>query len=168
MNNFTAQLDRSEVISMDPKWEAAYRVVFPRFQSMNYHMGDGWHQRAGIDRTIVMTDSRIVRLDEKVREIDYGDILLEEYTIDKYGIKAEGWVSKSSLSDYIAYLILPSGKLYLLPVLQLQAVWEIFGEEIKHIGKMVEARNEWGTTVSWALKPEAIYEYINKVSRVKW
>lgn len=85
------------------------------------HRQNGEHQRAGIDRSVILENSKQILIDEKVRAKDYGDILLEYVSVD--ATNAPGWVCKPLRCDFIAYAILPRGKAYLLPVVALQRAW---------------------------------------------
>jgi hypothetical protein len=127
INRFADCLRRSHAASDWPGWEALYREVFPTFAAMIDHRQDGEHQRAGIDRSIILRNSKQILVDEKVRSVNYNDILLEVYHED--GRNTPGWVVKQLRADYIAYLIAPIGKCYLLPVIQLQSAWARHGEE---------------------------------------
>lgn len=104
-----------------PFWEEVYRKAFPTFAQMFNCRSDGDHQRAGIDRSIVLTNSKQILVDEKVRFKAYDDIALEYLSDEARGVP--GWVVKPLLCDYIAYAIAPKGICHLLPVLQLQQAW---------------------------------------------
>ena len=121
VHGFNDSLSKSHAASDHPMWLHCYRQFFPHMQACIDHRADGDHQRAGIDRSIVMENSKQILVDEKVRYKDYGDILLEYVSVDTTG--APGWVCKPLLCDYIAYAILPRGKAYLLPVIPLQRAW---------------------------------------------
>jgi hypothetical protein len=58
-------------------WEVVYRRAFPDMVSMVDLRADGWHQRAGRDRAVVLSSGRAVYVDEKVRNKSYRDIALE-------------------------------------------------------------------------------------------
>ena len=64
----------------------------------------------------------MITIDEKVRRRDYGDILLEYVSNDRRG--TPGWVENTDIQcDYIAYAVLPTSKVYLLPRRELQGAW---------------------------------------------
>ena len=86
------------------------------------HRQDGWHQRVGVDRSIILANSKQILVDEKARRIkNTGDIMLEYISNDR--ANTPGWVEKSLKCDYIAYAFMPSGIAFLLPVNQLQTAW---------------------------------------------
>jgi len=122
MNDFKTDLKYSRDCEVLALWERAYKWFFPNMQTTVAHGQDGDHQRAGIDRSIVLDNSKQILIDEKARRIkDTGDIMLEYVANDTKG--SPGWVEKRLLCDFIAYAFIPSRKVYLLPVIQLQAAW---------------------------------------------
>lgn len=131
-HNFAESLASSHAAEDLPFWETAYRKAFPGFATMVSHRKDGPHQRAGIDRSIILDNSRQILVDEKVRWRNkktgkvYNDIALE-YLSDEARM-VPGWVCKSLLADYIAYAIAPLGRCYLLPVIQLQEAWRVHSD----------------------------------------
>jgi hypothetical protein len=114
-----------------PFWAECYRKAFPTMAAMVNHRKDGEHQRAGIDRSVVLDNGKTLWIDEKFRRRNrrtgkvYDDIALEYVSNDQRN--TPGWVCKPLLADYIAYAIGPLGKCYLLPVSQLQSVWNQYG-----------------------------------------
>jgi len=126
-NSFEDCLSLSHEAAELPLWEETYKQAFPGFIGMHYHESDGWHQRHGIDRSIILANSKQILVDEKVRgtnkktEKVYADIAIEYQSSVEHN--TPGWAEKSLLADYIAYAILPLGKCYLLPVLQMQEAW---------------------------------------------
>ena len=75
-------------------WPEVYRKAFPSMKAYISVRDDGWAQRAGIDRYVVLESGRIIPIDEKVREKDYGDILLERWSNEER--KIPGWVHKGA------------------------------------------------------------------------
>lgn len=127
-HNFGESLARSHAAEDLPFWREVYEAAFPSMVAMINHRRDGPHQRQGIDRSITLENSKQLLVDEKVRWRNkktgkvYNDIALEYLSDERRGVP--GWVAKPLLADYIAYAIAPLGRCYLLPVLQLQKVWE--------------------------------------------
>lgn len=143
-HNFADSLAVSHAASDHPMWLNVYRQFFPEMVACVDHRQDGEHQRAGIDRSITLKNSKQVLIDEKVRAIDYGDILLEYVSVDTTG--APGWVCKPLRCDFIAYAILPRGKAYLLPVPSLQRAWSIHGDLwLKRFGTRAAQNNGYKT-----------------------
>lgn len=128
--DFDADKSMACAASELPFWDQVYRGAFPNFHASHTHNGYGDHQKAGVDRTIICSNSKTFLIDEKIRGRNkktgrvYDDIALEyehEYTS---GHVTKGWVEKELLCDYIAYAIAPLGVCYLLPVPALQMAWK--------------------------------------------
>jgi hypothetical protein len=130
---FAQSLSQSHAASDLHFWKDVYRKAFPEAVAVVDHRQDGWHQRAGVDRSITLTNSKQVLIDEKVRGRNkktgrvYEDAALEFLSVVERD--TPGWVCKPLQCDYIAYAIAPLGKCWLLPVLQLQAAWQKHSED---------------------------------------
>lgn len=164
MHVFADSLAASHAASDLPIWEQIYRQAFPSFCAMVDHRDDGEHQRAGIDRSVILANSKQLLIDEKVRHKDYGDILLEYLSNDRTG--APGWVCKPLRADYIAYAIVPAGRCYMLPVIQLQIAWAKYGAMWKQQFANVPAPNRGYTTHSVAVPPHTLFPAIGGALRV--
>lgn len=127
IHDFKECLEFSHGASDLPIWKQIYESMFPGCVMVD-HRQDGYHQRAGIDRSLILPNSKQVFVDEKVRRKVYPDIALEFLHVGDNGKTWPGWVCKSLLADYIAYAIAPLGKGYLLPVLPLQAAFLLHGD----------------------------------------
>jgi hypothetical protein len=122
MNDFKKDLEYSHDCEAMEMWESAYRHFFPTMASSVTHGQDGEHQRAGVDRSIILANSKQILIDEKARRIhDTGDIMVEYVSNDR--METLGWAEKPLRCDYIAYAFVPSKKVYLLPFTQLQNAW---------------------------------------------
>jgi hypothetical protein len=146
-------------------------------KAMINHRQDGEHQRAGIDRSIILENSKQILIDEKVRGknkktgIIYEDILLEYWS--NFEQKIPGWICKSLRADYIAYAIAPLGICYLLPIPQLQKVWKINGDFWKRIYPTIKAenKNDYGnfwTTISVGIPVNVLFKAIGQCLRIKF
>lgn len=166
IHDFAESLAASHAASDLPIWEQIYRRAFPTFCAMVDHRDDGEHQRAGIDRSVILANSKQLLIDEKVRNKDYGDILLEYVSNDRFN--SPGWVCKPLRADYIAYAIVPAGRCYLLPVIQLQIAWARHGDLWKHEFLNVPAHNNGYTTHSVAVPPERLFPAIGGALRVSF
>ena len=128
VHHFKDSLAVSHAADKLPLWEAVYRKAWPDFAGMVCHRQDGQHQRDGIDRSVTLVNGVQILIDEKIRKVDYGDILLEYMSNNVY--KTAGWVCKTGLRcHYIAYAIEPAEVCYLLPVRELQAAWRENGDQ---------------------------------------
>lgn len=127
LHDFAESLAKSNAQVDAPWWEPVYRKAFPAFGCMHSVREDGWAQRGGIDRVIVLTSGKTISIDEKVRDKDWQD-LLWEYFSDR-DRKTRGWCDKDLACDYIAYAFVPSRRCFLLPALQLRRAWSENGVE---------------------------------------
>jgi hypothetical protein len=124
-HDFRASLTLSEAYSDAPWWLDLYRRAFPTLISAVSVRNDGWAQRGGIDRVLTLACGRVFTVDEKVRTVDWPDILLEQWSDEDR--RSPGWVQKPLACDFIAYAFAPSRRCYLLPVVPLQRAWRLFG-----------------------------------------
>jgi hypothetical protein len=97
IHDFKERLEFSESASGEPFWDAIYRKAFPGMVSHMPCPGDTQSQRLGIDRLILLSSGRVLAIDEKKREQDYNDILLEYLSNDSTG--APGWIEKELQID---------------------------------------------------------------------
>ncbi len=172
VHNFKESLAFSHAAEDLPVWEVVYKDAFPSMVSMVSYRDDGFWQRQGIDRGILLETSKQIRVDEKVRGRNkitgkvYNDVAIE-YQSSKEG-KTPGWVNKPLLADYIAYLIAPLGVCHMLPVLQLQSAWVRHGNDWIAKYPKIEAKNEGYTTVSVGVPVDVLYPAIGGQLRVKF
>ncbi len=172
-HNFDESLEKSQAQADAPWWEHVYRQAFPGFHSMQCIRKDGWAQRGGIDRIVSLKSGRQVTVDEKVREEDWPDILLERWS-DR-DRKVPGWIQKDLACEYIAYAFIPTRRCYLLPFLNLRKAWITHGRdwcrlaESKSDGfKIVNADNGNYWTESVAVPTEVLLAAINGSMAVEW
>lgn len=166
LNNFKADLKWSETMVDKPWWENVYRQAWPEFGNMVAVREDGWAQRAGIDRIVTLTTGKVIKIDEKVRRKDYGDILLEHMSSKEHG--TPGWVNKPLDADYIAYAIEPTEKCYLLPVHELQRAWRKYEDTWRWDYGDVEALNPGYTTVSTPVPSQVLQKALTYVMVFSW
>jgi hypothetical protein len=122
-HDFSRSLSMSHAASDWHGWEYIYKQAFSSFASMVDHRKDGEHQRAGIDRSVVLDNAKQILVDEKVRFRNkngkvYDDVLIEIWS--DHDKRVLGWGVKPLRADFIAYAILPLGKCYMLPVVGMQ------------------------------------------------
>lgn len=127
---------------------------------------DGWAQRGGIDRVLTLASGKTITVDEKVREKDWGDILLERWS-DK-ARKVPGWIQKDLACDFIAYAFAPSCTCYLLPFLSLRRAWILNGREWSSKYHAVEARNTNYVTESVPVPTAVLLSALTDAMRVVW
>lgn len=165
IHNFAESLLRSHSYADAPWWEEVYRSYFgDRFESMQDMRGDGWWQKAGIDRFVSLSNGRRISVDEKVREKDWEDILLEYDSTGSY----DGWMVKPLGCDYIAYAFAPSRRCFLLPYDQLKAAWQANKAQWYAECRTVEAPNERYITRSLAVPIPVLMSAMTDAVLVRW
>ncbi len=175
-HDFDESLKMSHKASDLPIWKQIYRRAFPTMLAFIDHRQDGEHQRAGIDRSVILENSKQILIDEKVRGrnkktgIVYEDIAIE-YLSDK-GRNVPGWACKPLLCDYICYAIAPLGKAYLLPVQQLQNAFAKHRQDWISRYPPIRAYNERGkhswTTISVGVPPEVLFKAMGNEHRIRF
>lgn len=168
-HDFHESLARSHTASDLQLWEEIYRQAFPTFSAMVDHREDGEHQRAGIDRSVILENSKQILIDEKIRWRNrktgkvYDDIALEYWS--NYEQRIRGWVCKPLRADYIAYAIAPLGKGYLLPVVQLQIAWGRHGSDWVRRHKRIVAENHGYNTISVGVPVREVFAAVGAALR---
>lgn len=122
--DFEPDLDWSHTIAGMPFWDEIYRQAFPGFVASHVPVGDGWHQRAGRDRIVVLDDSSTITIDEKGRRDEWPDILIE--ILSDRDRDKPGWGSprKRLGCDYIGYAFVPARTVHLIPYRELRRVMD--------------------------------------------
>lgn len=134
VHSFAERLRYSESASRETFWQDVYRSAFPDMVLAVQSTGDTPSQRRGIDRVIHLASGKTLYVDEKVRERDYGDVLLEYESVSTTG--APGWIEKDDLLiDYLAYAFMPTRRVLLFDWPMLRAAWIKFGERWKEHGE---------------------------------
>lgn len=196
VHNFDESLAYSHSQSDQPWWQQVYRQAFPDMVSMVDLRADGWHQRAGRDRAIILSSGRALYIDEKVRTRDYGDMLLEVWS--KYphigrppypdrhddgtavewrnGRRAEpGWAMKPIDCDWLAYAIEPTATCYLIPFFGLRAAmaksldrWQRHATAKRHGIAWRVSKNRDYLTVNIVLPLDLLKKAIEAALTVTW
>lgn len=166
IHDFKQSLASSHKASDLPIWHEIYKQAFPSMAATVDHREDGEHQRAGIDRSVILSNSKQILIDEKIRWKAYSDIALE-YWSDR-DRKIPGWVCKPLRADYICYAIAPTGKAYLLPVPQLQQAWSENKNCWLQQFRKCEAQNRNYVTVSLAVPVDVLFKAIGACLRVSF
>lgn len=163
-HDFNESLAKSHSASDLPIWEEVYQKAFPTMLAMVDHREDGEHQRAGIDRSVILANAKQLLIDEKVRFKDYGDILIEFISNDRR--QSPGWAEKDLRCDYIAYAVIPSGRCFVLPVPQLQLAWKFKKADwIQRFGTRA-AQNEGYRTINCPVPVGVLFPAITKAMNI--
>jgi len=124
VHDFQERLEYSAELSDESAWVAFYKRIWPDMLAAIRIDKDSQHQRWGIDREILLINGKRFTIDEKKREKDYGDLLVEEWSVADYDPQTRtvlhgrkiGWsLDKDKRCDFIAYSIPSAGKCFLLP-----------------------------------------------------
>lgn len=120
--DFDPDLGWSHEIAGMPFWIEVYRRAFPGFVAAHTTQGDGWHQRAGRDRIVVLDDSSTITIDEKGRRDEWPDILIEVLSDRDREVPGWGHPKKRLSCDYIGYAFIPSQTCHLIPYRELRRI----------------------------------------------
>jgi hypothetical protein len=162
---FQKALTRSRELLDDAWWESIYRQAFPDFASMVAVRQDGWAQRGGIDRIIVLASGRTLTVDEKVRSEHWPDILLEYWSDE--GRRVPGWVAKELACDYVAYAMAAVGVCYLFPFQDLRRAWRRHHRSWVKRYREVRAQNAGYVTVSVAVPTDVLLAALASGTQVR-
>lgn len=165
-HNFTESLQKSNEQADAPWWREVYEEAFPNLAQMICLRSDGWAQRGGIDRLLVLEDGTTLKVDEKVRSAVYDDFCLEYWSDRKRRIP--GWVAKDLTCDFIAYAFVPSKTCYLLPFQILRRAWRLNGREWVGKYQKIEAFNEGYVTVSVAVPISVLMATLCEALIIRW
>jgi len=155
VNDFKVDLEWSLDSSEDELFNDFYYKAFPNIKEIEF-CEDMERQRKGFDKIIHFQNGNWFAIDEKKRRVDYGDILLEIWSVDK---KKRGWLYTCQC-DYIVYAIMPTKKIYLLPTLLLKKAW--ITNKDKWINyKPIIARNKTYVTESRSIKTDELLSAIS-------
>lgn len=160
LNDFTVDLEHS---LNDESFDKFYLHAFPMAESVETILfnENPAIQRRGIDKVVHFKNGNKITIDEKMRRIDYGDILLELYHQGEStgGRKKMGWLYKNHC-DYIAYLVEPTGKVYLLPLLLLQMAYKRNRGLWEKLYPTRKAENKGYTTFSISIPARVLLDAI--------
>lgn len=155
-NDFHRDLEYSIDLRDDESLNQFYIEAFPTAKHIEF-CEDMERQRKGIDKIIHFPNGRFITIDEKKRRTDYGDILLELWSV--YEHRKPGWLFYSQC-DYIVYAILIANKIYLLPLLLLQMAWKNNKLEWQQVYERKVAENSGYTTHNIAIPTDVLLQAI--------
>lgn len=124
--SFQHSLDKARAVQ-DEKWlEQKYRDAFGSYKYSIVIEGEEeylWAQMSGRDRTVLLSNGKALHIEEKLRYRDHGDLALEYISVGDDGRTRLGWMEKDLGVDFLAYVFVPSQRLYLLPWHDLRRAW---------------------------------------------
>lgn len=173
LNEFHVDLKYSQDKTEDQIINDFYRKFFPNMKEVkatsNFNLTA---QKSGIDKIITLNNGKEIKIEEKKRRTDYGDILLEEWSVFRNGKgEKKGWTGDpKKVSDYIIYIILP--KIYIFPYDMLQLAWrtnyKLWLNKAKNEEdgfRYVEAPNPGYITTNIAVPTNILFEAIQRLMR---
>lgn len=166
VHDFRKSLARSQELARAPWWEEIYRRAFPSFKSMEISPSGSEAQRELIDRKILLDNGHSFHVEEKVREEDWPDFLLEFWSSEED--RRPGWIAKDGHADFLAYVFLPSRRCWLLPWPLLRLAWRTHHKEWCRLHRIIRATNEGYTTVSCAVPIPTVIDAIKDAWGIPW
>lgn len=157
-HNFASQLEYSLLKGEDIFFDMFYHRTFPNLLSVRF-VENLPTQKKGIDKILTFNNGIEVWVDEKKRKKDYGDILLEIWSV--WEQKKLGWLYTSQ-SDYIVYAVMTNMKVYLLPTFLLRQAWITNKDSWLKTYKWIDAKNVGYTTKSKAIPVNILLPAIAK------
>lgn len=124
VHSFQTQLEYSAELSDESSWISFYKRLWPDMIAAIRIDKNSQFQKWGIDREVLLQNGKRFSIDEKKRKMDYGDLLLEEWSVCDFDYenkkvvrgKKPGWaLDPEKRCDFVAYAIQSSGKCFLLP-----------------------------------------------------
>lgn len=129
--DFNERLQYSHDSADEPWWPAIYEQAFPGCTPIDMRH-DGTHQRRGIDRILILREGgERLTVDEKTRDPDYDDLLIEYWSVWIKGRPSDcvrGWIYTAEC-DYLAYAFKPTKRCFIFPMRELQRAWRTNGKE---------------------------------------
>jgi hypothetical protein len=164
--------DLAESATHNGAWDTYYKTIWKDQISRVEVVEDHREQLHGIDRRIVLRSGQIITVDEKHRLKDYGDILLELWSVfhaERDQRNRRGWtLDWEKRCDYIAWCVIPSDTCRLLPYDQLRrTTWKHMKEWVEKRG-MRYAENENYTTINVPVSWEDLYRCLRADSISRW
>lgn len=158
INNFNNDLNYSLDKREDDLLNRFYNKAFPNIERIEF-VSDLSSQKRGIDKIIYFKSGKQVTIDEKKRRKDYGDILLEIWSVLEN--KKRGWLYTCQC-DYIVYIVLSIKRIYLLPALLLKKAWNKNKEKWLTKYRYKDAINKGYTTRNIPIPANELLEAITE------
>lgn len=174
IHDFIERRDWSVSLVCDQFWRRVYSLAFDGYIDTSPPNADARTQRLGLDRVVLISGGGVVRIDEKTRSRDYGDILIEYVSNDRTG--APGWIEQDLQVDYLAYGVPGAGIAFLIAWMAIRRAWIANRDQwlaAARSGRLgfrtVMARNEGYTTISVAVPQRRLWSVLgaDEVIRVR-
>lgn len=158
INYFDKDLEYSLEQRECEMFDTFYHRIFPDLVDIEL-VTDKALQKKGIDKILHLSNGQKIAVDEKKRRSDYGDILIELWSV--YEHKVRGWLFTSHC-HYIVYAIMPTKKAYLLPTILLRQAWRHNELSWRKEYPEIKAHNPNYTTISIAIPPNVLLPAIQR------
>ena len=110
-------------------FDRAYTAYFPACHRIQRTHENLAVQRLGVDTIVYTAPAVFHRIDEKKRDKDYDDYLLEFEHLHASGHRKPGWIEKTLTLDFLAYAFVPTGRVHFLPWPALKRAWLVHGAD---------------------------------------
>jgi hypothetical protein len=168
VHDFAERLSQSLALSDEPSWIEFYLRIWPKMISCVRVDADSPLQRAGVDRLILLPHRQVpLYVDEKKRDKDWGDFLLEEYSVLE--TRKIGWtLDEHKICDFVAYAV--PGRCWLLPFEPLRIACTAHLAEWKQRRGAYpkDAKNSRYTTRNVSVPWDELWRAIRRVCSRRW
>ena len=168
--DFYQSLHESHQCQDLPFWKEVYQGFFGDGITLVNNSQKGPHQILGIDRTVVLPDSRVYHIEEKVDYHDNKNMFIEYWSdVER---QVPGWINKTLFCDYLVYAILALGESYFFKPLPLQKTWRNNQERwIEEYGEKKVNNRSGGrtyTTIGVPVPVDEVYRQYKLSHRVRF
>lgn len=127
MGDFHGDLERSKSPELQAIANAAIREYFFGLDIKIEFVEDVSEQKKGIDKLVYLSNGRVVKLEEKLRDSNYEDVLIEAWsTFFDWNDKRnrDGWIRKTNQEAELLLYVFPNGDWLIVPFALLQTTWK--------------------------------------------
>lgn len=155
IHGLSAEMNRSMRPELLAWWDAIYHKTFANIVRIERMPTGTAIQKSGIDVILHRENGTQIAIDEKTRDKDYGDLLLEfESTAE-----LPGWIEKDAPIDWLFYGVYPQGEYWALPWPILKSVWLEQGEAWLKRYHIKQAHNK---------SPQSGMQWVSRSVAVPW
>lgn len=158
-HNFRRSLAPTSAPRVRRRFFMLYQHLYPDLARVEWYDDDMNLQRSGIDAAVIFPEGGAETFDEKIRNVDYGDMLIEVFSDKRRDVL--GWaLDETKTNDFIAYAILQGNVAYVLPMRKLRRAanrymkdWIEVDRRYPHVahnrGEDGRTWETWNVAVSW-------------------
>ena len=141
-HDFRADLEAEKQKALLPLWQEIYRRCFG---SCSIARCEKELDKKGADRLVTLRNGSSFYAQEKYREKNWGDVLLEYWSAKE--TRERGWIAKDSIAEWFVYVMEQRFAL-VMPFSDLRELWKRDRVELVKYGRRIEALNKGYTTIS--------------------